>query len=223
MTAVATDDRVGGLRVDARLGGMCGMAAGPVFLTTVVLLTIVEYRFLKAAGWSLFGANPIPYPSYTARGELGFVQTANFAVTGLLVLALVQALAAHLHHWKGVVGRVLLTVAGLAISASAFTTDRVPGPVTWHGAIHRGAFLGVLLGSVLGMLFAGLALRTEDAWRRWGTATAVLAGWQAVVFVVGGDVLPGDTSFYVFLLGVFGWLGATGWRLAQQPSSRPAR
>jgi Protein of unknown function (DUF998) len=222
MTAVATE-RVGAVRVDSRLAGLCGLAVGPVFVTTVVLLTVAEYPFLKAAGWSVFGTNPIPYPSYTARGEFGYVQTANFAVTGLLVLGLVQGLAAHLHRWTGVVGRLLLTVGGLAICASVFTTDRVPGPVSWHGAIHRGAFLGVLLGTVFGMLFAGLALRHEPRWRRWGTGTALLAGWQAAMFLVGGGLLPGDSSFYLFLIGLFGWLAATGWRLRQQPSSRPAR
>lgn len=224
MTAVATKDvrEVGG-RLDARRAGLCGMLAGPVFVTTVVLVTIAEYPFLRAAGWSVFGHNPVPYPSYTARGEFGYLQTANFAITGLLVLGLVQGLSAHLHRWSGVVARVLLTLGGIAVSTSAFTTDRVPGPVSWHGAIHAGSFLVVLLGTVFGMLFAGLALRHEPGWRRWGTGTACFALWQAAAFLVGGRLQSGDVSFYVFLLGLFGWLAATGWRLRQQPSSRPAR
>jgi len=224
MTAVATKDvRRVGVRLDPRLAGLCGMLAGPVFVTTVVLLTVAEYPFLKAAGWTVFGHNPIPYPSYTARGEFGYVQTANFALTGLLVLGLVRGLAAHLHGKAGAAGRVLLTLGGMAVSTSAFTTDRVPGPVSWHGAIHMGSFLVVLLGTVLGSLFAGLALRHEPGWRRWGTGTAWFALWQVAVFTVGGRLQSGDASFYVFLLGLFGWLAATGWRLRQQPSSRPAR
>src|SRR5690349_24509938 len=139
MTAVATKDvRRVGVRLDSRLAGLCGMLAGPVFVTTVVLLTVAEYPFLRSAGWTVFGHNAIPYPSYTARGEFGYVQTANFAVTGLLVLGLVLGLAVHLHGRSGVAGRVLLTLGGMAVSTSAFTTDRVPGPVSWHGAIHMG-------------------------------------------------------------------------------------
>ena len=212
-----------GVRLDSRVAGLCGMLAGPVFVTTVVLLTIAEYPFLEAAGWSVFGHNSIPYPSYTARGEFGYVQTANFAITGLLVLAFVQGLSAHLHRWTGVVARVLLMLGGVAVSTSAFTTDRVPGPVSWHGAIHAGSFLAVLLGTVLGALFAGLSLRHEPGWHRWGTGTALFAVWQVAAFAVGGRLQSGDVSFYVFLLGLFAWLAATGWRLRQQPSSRPAR
>jgi len=199
----------------AVLAGRAGILAGPVFLTAVVLLTAAEWGFLHRAGWTVFGVNKIPYPSYTALGPYGYVQVANFFVTGLLVLALVQGLAAHLHRWTGVTGRVLLTLAGIAVCTSAFRTDPVPGPMSWHGTVHALSFAVVAAGSTFGLLFAGLGLRHEAAWRRFGTATALLAGWQVLVFTVGGAVLPGDANFYVFLLGIFGWFFAAGRRLTR--------
>ncbi len=200
--------------------GWCGVLAGPLFVSTAVLLTLAEYGFLKGAGWSVFGDNRIPYPSYTALGRFGFVQVANFFVTGALVLAFVTALGAHLHGWRGGTARVLLTLTALAMCTSAFRTDPVPGPMSWHGLVHALSFVVVVATSVFGLVFAGLALRREPGWRRWGTATALLGPWQALTFTVGGGLLPGDTAFYVFLLTLFGWIGLTGRRVA---TADPAR
>lgn len=196
-----------------RVGGWCGMLAGPLWVAVVIVLTVVEYGFLTHAGWSLFGENTIPYPSYTARGPYGVAQTLNFAVTGVLVVTFVAGLAPLLRRWSGWLGRALLTVTGLALTTSAFTTDRVPGPATWHGTIHAISFFVVVLSSTFGLLFTGLALRRSPAWRGWGIMTAVLACWQALMFTVGGGLLPGDVSFYLFVLTMFGWIAATGRRL----------
>ena len=125
----------------------------------------------------------------------------------MLVLAFVQALSSRLTGWTGTTGRVLLTLAAVAISTSAFRTDRVPGtPSTWHGYVHTISFVVILTASVLGMVFAGLSLRRRAGWRTWGTVTALLGPWQFVMFAFGGALLPGDTSFYLFILTLFGWI-----------------
>jgi hypothetical protein len=201
------------------VAGRAGMLAGPLFLTVVVLLTAAEWDFLHRAGWTVFGVNKIPYPSYTALGPYGWVQVTNFFVLGLLILMLVSGLARHLSGWTGATGRVLLTLAGLAAATSAFRTDPVPGPTSWHGVIHAISFVVVALGSTLGLLFVGLSLRRTAAWRRFGTATAWLAGWQVLVFTVGGGLLPGDTGFYVFLVDFLGWVYLVGRRLVVQAAT----
>ncbi len=201
------------------VAGRAGMLAGPLFLTVVVLLTAAEWDFLHRAGWTVFGVNKIPYPSYTALGRYGWVQVANFFVLGLLVLSLVTGLGRHLSGWTGATARVLLTLAGLAAATSAFPTDPVPGPTSWHGVTHAISFMVVAAGSTLGMLFAGLSLRRSAAWRRFGTATAWLAGWQVLVFTVGGGLLPGDTGFYIFLVDFLGWVFLVGRRLVVQDAT----
>ncbi|HET7355456.1 MAG TPA: DUF998 domain-containing protein [Nocardioidaceae bacterium] len=202
-----------GVSTRVRLGGWCGMVAGPLWVGVVAVLTVAEYGFLTHAGWSFLGDNKIPYPSYTARGQFGIVQTLNFAVTGVLVLLFVGGLATLLRRWTGLVGRVLLTVTGVAMVTSAFTTDRVPGPATWHGTVHALSFFAIVLSSTLGLLFAGLALRRTPGWRAWGTTTALLGPWQFILFTFGGGLLPGEVAFYVFVLTLFGWIAATGRRL----------
>jgi hypothetical protein len=212
--ALATATReTRGSSTRARIGGWCGMAAGPLWVGVVAMLTVAEYGFLTHAGWSFLGDNKIPYPSYTARGPYGLAQTLNFAVTGVLVVLFVAGLAPLLHRWTGLVGRSLLTVTGIAILTSAFTTDQVPGPATWHGTVHAVSFFVILVSSTFGLLFAGLALRRAPGWGAWGTITALLGPWQIIVFTVGGGLLPGDVSFYVFVLTLFGWIAATGRRL----------
>jgi hypothetical protein len=201
------------------VAGRAGMLAGPLFLTVVVLLTAAEWDFLHRAGWTVFGVNKVPYPSYTALGPYGSVQVANFLVSGLLVLGLVTGLGRHLTGRTGATARILLTLAALAICTSAFRTDPVPGPWSWHGTIHAISFLVVAAGSTVGILFAGLSLRRSATWRRFGTATALLAGWQVLVFTIGGGLLPGDTNFYIFLTGLFGWLFAAGRRLVQDAAA----
>jgi len=47
-----------------------------------------------------------------------------------------------------------------------------------------------------------------------------MAVWQALMFTIGGGLLPGDASFYLFVLGSFGWISATGRRLAREVTSR---
>ncbi len=200
-----------------RVAGAAGTIVAPVFVGLAVAVTTLEWGFLHDAGWTVLGTNPVPYPSYTALGRYGLLQELNFFLTGALVVVFVQGLAGHLRRWNGAVARVLLTLVGVAMCTSTFRTDPVPGPTSWHGAIHAVSFFVAVLGSVLGLFFAGTALRREPGWRRWGTGTLAFGVWQVLAFTVVGGLLPGDGGFYVFLLGLLGWFSLTGRRLAGEP------
>ncbi|MGN6612719.1 MAG: DUF998 domain-containing protein [Angustibacter sp.] len=198
----------------ADLAARAGLVAGPLFVSVALLLTWLEWDFLHAAGWRPFADNVVPYPSYTALGRFGVLQMVSFFLTGACVVAFVQALGRHLHGRLGAIGRALLTLTGVAIMTSTFPTDRVPVThASWHGVIHAVSFFAVLLTSLLGMLFTGLALRRATGWRRWGTLTAWLPLWQLLCFTVIGGLLPGDSGFYLFVLGLFTWVFATARQL----------
>ena len=126
----------------------CGLAAGPVFVTTFL-----------AEGAIRDGYRPSRHPvSSLALGPRGQVQTANFAVTGTLVLAG----AAGLGHaadpaLSSRAGRALIGAAGAGlIGAAVFATDPVsgyppgtPGALTQPtraGMIHNLAAVPVFLG-----------------------------------------------------------------------------
>lgn len=211
MALVRDDVRVA---APARVAGRAGMAAGPVFVGLALVVTTLEWGFLHSAGWTVFGTNDVPYPSYTALGRYGLLQELNFFLTGALLVVFARGLAAHLRRWNGAVARTLLTVAGVAVCTSTFRTDPVPGPTSWHGTVHAVSFFAVVLSTVLGMLFGGAALRRRPGWRRWGNVTLAWGAWQVLAFTVIGGLLPGDSGFYLFLLGLFTWVFLTGRRLA---------
>jgi hypothetical protein len=126
----------------------CGLATGPVFVTTFL-----------AEGATRDGYRPSRHPvSSLALGPRGQVQAANFAVTGTLVLAG----AAGLGHaadpaLSSRAGRALIGAAGAGlISAAVFATDPVSGyppgtpdaltQPTCTGMIHNLAAVPVFLG-----------------------------------------------------------------------------
>ncbi|MGH3230363.1 MAG: DUF998 domain-containing protein [Streptosporangiaceae bacterium] len=159
----------------------CGLAAGPVFITTFLVEGAKrdEYR-------------PSRHPvSSLALGPRGRVQTANFAVTGALVLAGAAGLArAGDPGLSTRAGRALIGAAGAGlIGAAIFVTDPVSGypPGTPDaltqpsrtGQLHNLAAVPVFLGLPAAAVTSGRqAARTGH--RRFGlygaaTATTMLA------------------------------------------------
>jgi hypothetical protein len=123
----------------------CGLAAGPVFLG------VAAAQILTCNGFDLT-RHPI---SLLANGDLGWIQIANFVLTGSLVIAFATGLRRALNAQKGGTwGARLLTIfgAGLVLSgvfvadpANGFplgTPDLVSTP-TWHGILHGVGALGV--------------------------------------------------------------------------------
>ena len=97
----------------------CGLAAGPVFVTTFL-----------AEGATRDGYRPSRHPvSSLALGPRGRVQAANFAVTGTLVLAGAAGLGrAADPALSSRAGRALIGAAGAGlIGAAVFATDPVSG------------------------------------------------------------------------------------------------
>ena len=126
----------------------CGLAAGPVFVTASV-----------AEGAVRDGYRPLRHPvSSLALGPHGWVQAANFAVTGTLFLAAAAGLSrAHSPAASTRAGPVLIGAAGAGLIGSAVfptdpvsgyppgTPDALPAP-TRTGIVHNLAAIPVFLG-----------------------------------------------------------------------------
>jgi Protein of unknown function (DUF998) len=126
----------------------CGLAAGPVFVTTFL-----------AEGATRDGYRPSRHPvSSLALGPRGRVQAANFAVTGTLLVAAAVGLGrAADPALSSRAGPALIGAAGAGlIGAAAFVTDPVSGyppgtpdaltQPTRTGLIHNLAAVPVFLG-----------------------------------------------------------------------------
>ena len=98
---------------------------GPIlFAGALIALTILNYDFLISLGWHPLNAPTFDWPSGLALGKYGFVMTATFIISGLLISALALRLKAHLASAAtSQTGSTLLAVSGLALAALAFTTD----------------------------------------------------------------------------------------------------
>ena len=180
-----------------------GIVAGPFYLAVSMAQALSRDGFdLSRHPWSLL-----------ENGSLGWIQSANFVLTGAMVAAFAVGLArAGAGRWAP---RLLaLYGAGLA-AAGVFTADPMAGfPVgaeqtpTWHGALHLAAggigFLGMVAAClVLGRRFAATGRRGWALASR-VTGVAFLAAFAGITTGSTAATLP-------FVAGVvlsFGWLTA---------------
>jgi len=176
---------------------------GPVlFAVVLAALTIVEYDFLLSLGWHPINDPTFDWPSGLALGQFGWIMTATFIISGLLMTLFARRLFLDLKPTPASkLGSTLMAFAGLFLAALAFTTDSTirDTPATWHGPLHDLSF--VLLGLTLfpAMIVLGFAFRADEHWKNlavytWGTLA--LAG--PAFFIKGA-------AFYVFLLAILVW------------------
>jgi hypothetical protein len=221
-----TRDR-GGIRMDAverhieartiggaRAAALAGMAAPAVFAAGVTLATYLARGFLDRHGWTVTDHGGVPWPSGTALAEHGWIQSANFAVTGLLLLACVGALRRERGRQRSArVASALLGGVALAVTLLAFNTDLAAfgdggSPETWHGWTHGIAFVALVLTSFAAFPAAALAFRGDPRWPGFAAFSAAVAvGVPAALFALG------DVGFYVYLALVLSWFEAAAIRL----------
>ena len=194
----------------------CGVVAGPVFVTVFL-----------AEGAVREGYRPLRHPvSSLALGPRGRVQSANFAVTGTLILAGAAGLA---RAGDAVTARAAPGLIGAAgaglIWSAAFTTDPVSGyPPGTPDAPARPTRSGTAhnLGAI--PVFAGMpAAALACSWRSWragqhrfGACSAASAGTMlatAALASAGFAQAPrlvslGGLFQRISIIAGFGWLTA---------------
>lgn len=148
----------------------CGVVAGPLFTGLTVLQSLLrEDHDLRR--------DPV---SLLSLGDLGWVQIANFVLTGLLVLAFAVGLR---RADEGTWGPVLVGTTGCALVVSGvFVADTIGAPITWPGAVHDVASAVAINAGLAACLV--LAFRLSRIGRRglavYSALTAVagiLLGW----------------------------------------------
>jgi uncharacterized protein DUF998 len=182
-------------------------AVGPVlFVAIAIVMTVLEWDFLHQLGWHLVRDSSVPYPSSTALGPYGLLQTFNFIQVGLSVIATAIGL------WRTVqprprVGIGFVFLGAVAMLLSMFTTDGTTNqPTTWHGLIHGLAFVLLLFSTLLSAVAMAIQLRNNPQWR--GVARAAIAVPIAVIvtFVLAGGVKQaGGLLSIISLLVIIGW------------------
>jgi hypothetical protein len=186
----------------------CGIAAGPLFLTVGLTQAFIRDGFDLSR-------HPL---SLLSLGDLGWVQIANFVVTGGLFIACAAGVRRDLGPGRGGTwGPRLVGALGAGlVMAGVFVADAGAGfppgapagapQISWHGVLHEVGFVLATLGTLAGCLvfarrFAGL--------RQWGWVGGCVASAAAVVVLAAWPDLDGVSVRLVVASAVmYGFVGA---------------
>ena len=157
----------------------CGVAAGPLFITVVVIQELTRAGF-----------DPRKHPlSMLSLGDLGWLQITNFIVAGLLAALSAVGLRRTLRGSRaGTWGPVLIGVYGVGlIWGGVFRADPAlgypagapagaPEHLSWHGMLHAIAptAAGIALIAACFVFARRFAARGERGWVAYCVVTAVL-------------------------------------------------
>jgi hypothetical protein len=194
-----------------------GVIAGPVFVAVSLAQAFTRGGFdLRRHEWSLL-----------ANGHLGWIQTANFVVSGLLMVAMSVGLRRALRAGRGAAagrGRWaprLFAGYGLGlVGAGIFRADPAfgfpagtpdgPGAISWHGMLHlvtaSVGFACLIAACVV------LARRCSAEGRRgwaaysWATGVVFLAGFAGVASGAGNVAI--NLAFTAAVLLAWAWISA---------------
>jgi hypothetical protein len=203
-----------------------GVIAGPLYIVVVLAQALLR------PGFDLMRDDA----SLLSNGSLGWIQIANFAVTGAMVIACAIGIHRALKDGRAATWAPrLLALYGLGlVAAGVFVADPMngfppgapagrPASMTLHGTLHIAAagiaFLCLIAACfVLARRFAALVQR------RW----AIFSRVTGVLFLVGfGGVASGLSSpvvvlgFWLALLVVWGWLAGLSLHLYRAVAADP--
>ena len=208
----------GSARVSTRTLLTCGIVAGPLYIAVVVL------QMLTREGFDI-GRHPA---SLLSNGDLGWVQIANFLLTGALTIAAAVGIRRALRSrpggtWGprllGLYGAGLIAagtfVADPAFGFPAGTPDGPPVTVTWHGLAHfvtaGVGFLGLIAACfVFARSFAAAGRR---GWAAFSVATGAVYLVAFAGIASGQQIAALNVAFGVAVVLAWAWLSALSVRL----------
>ncbi|WP_018656670.1 DUF998 domain-containing protein [Actinomadura flavalba] len=178
-----------------------GVAATPLFVAVAVAQAVTRDGFELGPHMA----------SQLSAGEHGWMQIANFLVTGVLFLAAAAGFRRALPDAPGRIWapRLIAAFGGTFIASGLFVADPAAGyPVgaaegtTWHGVLHgvSAALSGVVVTAALLVLARHFSARGS----RPRAITSIVA---AVVFLIVPWTVPGQTGLLLLAAAAFSW----GW------------
>src|SRR5262245_13279505 len=195
----------------------CGVAAGPLYTVVGLIQIFIRPGFdIRRHALSLL-----------SNGDLGWIQIANFEVSGLLVVAGALGMRRALRGSRGETwGPLLLGIYGLGlIGAGIFSADPALGfppgtpadatAISWHGIMH------FLMGGIgfLGLIAAcfvfarRFAVLQQRGWAAYSAATGVIF-FAAFFGIASGSQGAGvSLAFAIAVVIAWVWISAMAARL----------
>lgn len=200
-----------------------GLVAGPLYVTTSLTQALTRDGFdLTRHAWSTL-----------ANGDLGWIQRANLAVTGTLVVLAALGLRSALKHGRGErwAPRLLGLFGAGMIVASAFAADPSLGfpagtpadyrEVTSTGIAHMLAACIAFVGAIACCFVIASRFATAGR-RRWARSSRAVGVFFVASFVglSGTGSQPGVIAFTLAVVALFTWVGALSWELRRTHATR---
>jgi Protein of unknown function (DUF998) len=195
---------------------LCGAVAGPLF----VVVGLIQAFTIR--GFDLTHH----YLSLLSAGDLGWIQIANFVISGLLTIAAAVGVRRALDGGRAsTAGPVLIGLYGIGLVAAGVfvadpavgfppgTPDEIPKHISWHSMLHGVAAIvsfTFLVGACLAFAyrFAGLG--------QWGWAIFSIAS-GVIAFVLPAVPNPWGGVFIFVAAGIgWAWLFALSTRLRRE-------
>jgi hypothetical protein len=196
----------------------CGIAAGPIYVGVGLIQLIIRDGFD-------IRRHPL---SLMSNGDLGWIQIANFVLTGLLTVLSAIGMRRTLRPGRGATwGPLLVGIYGSAVFLAGFfradpvdgfppgTPTGPPEQVSWHGLVHFAVAAPGFLALIAGCFV--LARRfSADGQRGWAvysvaTGVAFLAGFAGVPAGVGNAAL--NVAFAVTIAAAWAWVSVVAAQL----------
>jgi hypothetical protein len=195
-----------------RLSVIAGIV-GPLLLGSVItILTIVQRDFMTSIGWRLKA--PLDWPSGLSLGPFGWIMTATFFLSGLLIIVFASGLRLRLPPGRlAVISTWLLIAAGYGMMGLISPTDKTLDkklygmPATWHGRLHDSSFVIIGITLMPAMVLLGYLFLKDKRWKDLAIYT-----WITVALAVPTFWMKGF-AFYIFLLAILVWCEVVALRL----------
>jgi hypothetical protein len=215
----AEESAVGRSREGTRWMLRCGVVAGPFYLAVGVAQALLRDGFD-------FGRHPL---SVLANGPGGWIQTANFLLTGAMVLAAAVGFRRVLGQRSRVVTWFLGAYGLAMIAAAIFPADPVDGfpPGTPEGfptSISTTGLIHFIAGALAFTFLAISCFGAAAAMRRRKAPSlallSLISGLVVVVGFFGGMALPiGIVGIWVAVVVGWVWLAVMSHRLSHWPAA----
>lgn len=195
-----------------RLAVIAGVV-GPFLLGSVItILTIVQRDFMTSIGWRLNA--PLDWPSGLSLGPHGWIMTAAFLLSGLLIIIFASGLRLRLPRLRlATISIWLLIAAGYGMIGLISPTDKTLDkelhgmPATWHGRLHDSSFVMIGVTLMPAMVLLGYIFLNDERWKDLAVYT-----WLTVALAVPTFWMKGF-AFYIFLLAILVWCEVIALRL----------
>jgi hypothetical protein len=197
-----------------RFVALTGIIGPVLFGALLVILTILEYDFMRSLRWQPL--NPIDWPSGLALGPYGAWMTAGFAGAGLALMLFALGLR---QLFSKSVAPPLFFISGAAMLLLIFPTDPTYSslPKTLHSLIHDAGYVLLGISFVPGMIVLARQLRQFPEWKAHAHVT-----WLAVALIIPTFILKG-VALYIFLLTILTWYGLTSLRILQLMNNKDSK